>query len=229
MTTSLGDFHTLVEDSIGRSTSVTSLIPLRTRMAAAWIERNYTFQYMKQWRTFTVSPSATYPHILSLQGIKAKKIELIRRRHDALDADGGYYFSPPLKPLKPQDRSRRSNGSPESYWLNGLSSIVFNAIPNEAMTFEVNLVEFTDWGTSSTWTHWLLDNATHLLLVRTLMMMGATRLRDPKLWEVYKAELDLELASFKCFQEEIDTVEVVAQWEPPGYDTYPEFRTAEQE
>lgn len=227
MSTSLSDFHTLVEDSIGRSTSVTSLIPTRTRMAAEWIERNYTFQYMRQWRTFNVSASATYPHILSLSGIKVKAVELIRRRHEALDADGGYYFGPPLKALKPQDRSRRSNGNPESYWLNGLSSIIFNSIPDEDMVFETNLVEFTTWGTSSTWTHWLLDNATHLLLARTLMMMGATRLRDPKLWEVYKAELDLEMASFKCFQEEISAVDIVAQWEPSNYDTYPDFRPVE--
>jgi len=224
MTTPLGDFYTLVEDSIGRSTSVTSLIPLRVRMAAEWIERNYTFQYMKQWRTFDVSASATYPHILSLSGLKVKAVELIRRRQANLDADGGYYFSPPLKPLKPQDRSRRSNGVPESYWLNGLSSIVLNTIPNEDMTFEAHLIELTNWGSDTDWTHWLLDNATHMLLVRTIMMLGATRLRDPKLWEVYKAELDLELASFKCFQESVEAVEVVAQWEPPGYDTYPDFR-----
>lgn len=224
---SLGDFHTLVEDALGRSTSVTSLIPLRVRMAAAWLEKNYTFQYMRQWRTLEVLAAAEYPHIISLHNINIKRVELLRRRMAAIPADGGYVFSDPLKSLKPQDRSRRGYGVPESYWKNGMSSLVLNSIPTENMTFEANLVEFTNWGSGSTWTHWLLDNATQLLLARTLMILGSTRLRDPKLWETYKAEFDLEIQAMGVAQEDIQEVEVVSTWEQPEPYEYGEQRAVE--
>lgn len=215
MGTTLGEFHTLVSDALKRGTSVDSLIAKRVEMAARWLERNYTFQYMHQWRTLEIDSAATYPHIISLYDLEVKSVKLLRRR--ITGDDGTYRFNRPLLQVRPEDRETRPTGEPESYWLNGVSSIVLNRVPDEDMTFEAHLVQFTKWQSSTSWTHWLLDNATHLLLCRTLMMMGATRLSDPKMWQAWKAEMDLELQSFNVAEEELKARDFTTVWEPPEY------------
>lgn len=211
--TTLSEFHTLVSDALGRSTSLDSTIAQRVKMAARWLERNYTFQYMRQIRTFDVDPDATYPYVLSLSGLEVKQVDLLRRR--AADAAGtGYVYSRPLKQVEFRDRETRSVGLAESYALNGVSSIYLNSIPDEAETYETNLVLYTDWGTASDWEHWLLEDATNLLLARTLMMM-CIRSRDPDLYAMYKSEFDLEIKSFNVAEEELQSSEVVPRWEPP--------------
>lgn len=213
MTTTLGQFHTLVSDALGRGTSLDSVIPERARMAARWIERNYTFQYMRQVRLITASASAEYPYIASLNGLEIKKLTTLRRR--TTDTDGSILFGPALRQVKPVDRSNRPSGTPESYWLNGVSSLIFNSVPDEDMVFEGHFVLFTSWGTASSWTHWLLDNATQLLLCRTLMAM-MPRTRDPALYQAHKTEFDLEIQSFQIAEEDLQSSEpVISQWEPP--------------
>lgn len=210
--TTLGEFHTDIADALGRSSSLSGVIPRRVKLAAQWIERNYTFQYMRQFSILEVLEAATYPYIVSLAGLQVKGIDVIRRRQ--VGTEGTYVFDPPLKRVKPDARSDRPVGNPESYWLNGRSSIILNSIPDEDMTFEMHSANFTSWGSADGWTHWLLDNAYQLLLARTLMMM-APRLRDPKLWDTYKAEFDLEIQTFNVSEEEIQAADFTAEWEPP--------------
>lgn len=216
-TLTLGEFHTMVSDALGRGTSLDSIIPRRTEMAARWLERNYTLQYMRQWRVLEVDSSATYPYIISLHDLQLKGIDTIRRRRVSED-DGTYLFDRALKKVNPVDRESRPVGNPESYWLNGLSSIILNSVPDEDMTFEAHIQSFTIWpaSTNTTWTHWLLDNATQLLLCRTLMTM-VPRTRDPALWQTYKQEFDLELQSFKVSEETLTETDFVSVWEPPEF------------
>lgn len=212
---SLGDFHSLVADALGRSVSLDTVIPLRVKMAVQWLERNYTFQYMKAWQVLEVSASAEFPHIISLAGLRVKSVDLLRRRR-VDDNTGTYLFDRPLLKVNPQDRESRPSGSPESFWVNGRSSLVFNSIPDEDMTFESNITQFTSWGSGTDWTHWLLDNATNLLLSRTLQMM-CSRTRDPDMYAMYKSEVDLELQSFNVSEEDIQTGDNVMVWEPPEH------------
>lgn len=214
----LGEFHTMVSDALGRGTALDSIIPVRTRMAARWIERNYLFQYMRTWKVLDVLATATYPYILSLANLEIRNIESLRIR--TLDGDGTtYLFSPPLKRIAPADRGTRGLGVPESYWLNGVTSVILGSIPDVDTTFEANLQQFTKWGSGSSWTHWLLDNAEQLLLCRTLMMM-TVRSRDQDLWAMYKSEFDLEIQSFNVSEEVLATGDLVQIWEPPAGDTF---------
>ena len=211
--TSLSEFHTLVSDALGRGMSLDAVIPRRVQMTARWLERNYTFQYMRQLRLLDVDSAADDPHIVSLHDLEIKKIETLRVR--TTDEDGSYLFSPPLLQTKPADRSSRPFGQPESYWLNGVSSLVFNSVPDEDLTIEGHFVLFTKWGTATNWTHWLLDNATQLLLCRTLMAL-MPRTRDPALYQAHKAEFDLELNSFNTAEEDLQSsAPFVSRWEPP--------------
>lgn len=209
----LSEFHTLVSDGLGRGTSLDSVIPARVKMAVNWIEKNYTFQYMKEWMTFPVLAAAAYPYIVSLANIRPKKFELIRRR--TTDSDGNIQFGRPLRKVNPADRESRPAGEPESYWLNGVNSIIFNSVPDEDMDFEAHVVRFTDWGSSSNFTHWLLDNATELLLAKSLQLM-TVRTRDPGLYDMYEKELQKEIQAFNVAEEDLQTGDpVIAIWEPP--------------
>lgn len=216
MTVTLGTFHTLVSDALGRGTALDASIPLRTSMAARWLERNYLFQYMRTWKVLEVLVAADNPEIISLFGLELRNVELLRRRNTA--DDGSYNFNRPIKKRDPADRESQPLGEPTSFWLNGVSSIILDTVPDENMTFEAHLQQFTTWGSGTSWTHWLLDNATNLLLCRTLMMM-CPRSRDPSMYDMYKSEFDLEIQSFTVSEEELKTGEVISLWEPPeGYD-----------
>lgn len=212
----LSEFHVLVSDALGRP-ALDTRIPLRTKMAAAWLERNYTFQYMRTWRTVVADPAAEYPYIISLSGIELKSIDLMRIRRESLDVAGEFLFDRPMRKVFPGDRESRGAGVPESYWVNGRSSIILNTIPDELTTFEMHLQEFTSWGSASNWTHWLLDNATQLLLCRTLMMMAMGPGRDQTMYAQYKSDFDLEIASFNVSEEAIGSEDFVQVWEPPEY------------
>lgn len=212
----LSEFHTMVEDALGRP-SLNSRVPLRVAMAANWLERNYTFQYMRTWRSLTALATADYPYIITQSGLNIKGIELMRIKQTDADT-GDILFNPPLKKVHPGDRERRGVGIPESYWINGRSSIILNSIPEEDTDFELHLQEFTSWNYEQDgFTHWLLDNATQLLLCRTLLIMAVGPAKDPDLYQLYKTEFDLEINTFTISEEEIQTGEVVQVWEPPEY------------
>lgn len=217
MLVDLDEFHVMVQDALGRP-ALNTRVPKRTAMAAAWIERHYTFQYMFTWRSLTALASADYPYIISTTGLDIKGIDLMRIK--TVDDDGGILFGRPLRKVHPGDRETRAVGVPESYWLNGRSSIILNSIPDEDTNFELHLQEYTSWNhEDGAFTHWLLDNATQLLMCRTLMMMAAGPARDADLYATWKADFDLEIATFKTSEEEIQSGEFVQVWEPPEHST----------
>lgn len=211
----LSEFHVMVQDALGRP-ALNTRVPKRVAMAVAWLERNYTFQYMRTWRSLTAIATADYPYIISTTGLNIKSIELMRVK--TLDDDGGILFGRPMGKVHPGDRETRGEGVPESYWLNGRSSIILNSIPTENTDFELHLQEYTTWNyEQDTFTHWLLDNATQLLLCRTLMMMALGPARDADLYAMYKADFDLEISTFTISEEEIQSGEFVQVWEPPEH------------
>lgn len=211
----LSEFHTMVQDALGRP-ALNTRVPRRVEMAVAWLERNYTFQYMRTWKTVSVDSAADYPHIISLYDLDVKGIDLVRIRE--LDDTGeGYTFRRPMLKVKPADRETRAVGTPESYCVNGRNSIVLNSIPDEDLTLEIHLQQFTKWGSGDNWTHWLLDNATQLLLCRTLLLMATGPAKDADLYQMYKTDFDLEISTFNVSEEEIQTEEFVQVWEPPEH------------
>jgi hypothetical protein len=53
-------------------------------------------------------------------------------------------------------------------------------------------------------------------------MMMTARSRDPKMWETYKQEFDLEIQSFNVAQEDIQTGDNQQVWEPLEFATVDE-------
>jgi hypothetical protein len=50
----LGEFHSNVETTLNRGTTLTSRIPGRVKQAVMWLERNYTFSHMERFRLLQV-------------------------------------------------------------------------------------------------------------------------------------------------------------------------------
>ena len=196
----LAEFHSLVSSDLGRGTGLDSVIPLRVKLAVQFLERNYTFQYMKRWHTFSVNASAENPHVISLAGYSPKRITTIRRISE--DDDGTIRYHPLNGPIDPRDRTTRPEGFPTAWSLNGLANIILDATPDEDFDLEIHGAWYTAWGTANSFTHWLLDHAVGLLLPLTLMYMSS-RTRDPKNYAMYEKQFALELKTFNVAEEEI--------------------------
>ena len=130
MTINLGAFRALVSSSLGRGTSLDSEIPTWIKVAVRFIERNYTFQYMRGWRLIEIDADSDNPHVISLAGIQVKKIEAFRLYETDTSIDGRR-FTDLNGPLEVKDRITRPTGDPSGYWLDGVSNIILDAIPDE--------------------------------------------------------------------------------------------------
>ena len=92
----LSELHAEVSRAIARGTAYDTRIPAYTRMAARYIERNYTFQYMNIFATFNVDADATEPRLITLPA-RMKKDIFVR-----LTLEDGEYQ--PLQKIDPQQQ-----------------------------------------------------------------------------------------------------------------------------
>lgn len=195
----LGGFHARVSQSMRVGTSMDGVIPSLTEEAAQFIERNYTFQYMRRQLKFDVNPASDNPHVLSIYNTPLKK--LVGLKKVVPDAEQKANIGTPLGRLvdlhvvAPEDLHERKLGPPERYYLDGVSAIIVDPIPFEAVRIELIGVFFSVWQPAqAAFRHYLIDHFRPLLLARTLMYAAVDR-RDSRLYEIYKQQfLDSQTA-----------------------------------
>lgn len=192
----LGEFHTEVESCLARGSSLTAVVPGYVRRAARWLERNYTFQYMKQFLDLYIDLDvASTPRYIEL-GIGApKKISFLRWRLST-----GEYQN--LERVEPEDLTALTTGTPDGFWLDGIRRLVLNKTPDENLTGELRIDRYTPWPTQLTFQHWLLDQAEDVLLAQTLVLM-APRLRDPRMVQTYEKMRDEGLKTLLLAEDEL--------------------------
>jgi len=178
----LGDFITMVSASLRRGTTLDSFIPQQTRLAAQWLERNYTMKYMENFRILQVLQNQrTIKMPPNVQVKAAKFIRLINN-------DGFYVY---LNKVEPEDLigivsiNTTSDPTPRSYYIVGLSTLVLDTIPAVNWTGEAILYEYTDWPTDLTMTHPLLTTAADLLLAQTQLLMSLNVMKDLRMVQAY--------------------------------------------
>lgn len=176
----LGEFHSLVSTSLRRGTSLDTVIPSYSKIACLWMERNYSFKYMENFRLLQLVAGDRTVNIPTNRRVKS--IEFIR----LIDEEGGYTK---LKKGNAEDFKGTETAAPTGYWLVGTRTIVFNNTPDEDLSGEAIFSEFTDWPTANTETHPLIDYGTDVLLYQTLIHMAAY-LRDAEMVQAYKALRD---------------------------------------
>lgn len=175
----LGEFHTQVRLELNRGTAVDAVIPGYVRRAARWVERNYTFPYMERFITATIPAG---DRCVVMPG-RLKSIGFIRTAW--VDADGRPRPHHYITRIDPRDVLGGGCGVPQGYWLDAADSIIFDRASDEDIPLEVQLIQYTEWPSTDSATHWLLSNAEDAMIAQTCVMI-APLLRDPDLKQAYE-------------------------------------------
>jgi hypothetical protein len=166
----LQTLHSEISKAIARGTAYDARIPAYAKMAARYIERNYTFQYMNIFATFEVDADAVEPRLITLPA-RMKKDIFVR-----LVLDEGEYQ--PLQKIDPQQQHTLVTEVPTGYFLSGDDRIWLAQTPEEDYDGEIFYTRFTTWPTAPDATNWLLNYADDVLIAQTMVFM-APLLRDP--------------------------------------------------
>lgn len=188
----LGEFHQLVSDSLRRGTAQDAYIPGQVKLAAKWLERNYTMRYMERFRLLQVAPNDRT--IQFPDNIVVKAVKFIR----LIGEDGRYRE---LRQVDPRDLRSTGIGYPEAFWKVGDNVLVLNATSDVALAGEGVLFEYTDWPTADDSTHPLINLAADVLLQQSLLFLAAF-LRDPDIGAVYKVLRDEALDTLTRAEDE---------------------------
>jgi len=196
----LGEFHSLVSESLNRGTSLDARIPSKVRQAVRWIERNYTYQYMRRWLSGTIDTSLPDAEVIPLYQLYPKAIEAVR----LWPSDNPRSQFHDLKRIDPKERTSRTTDV-SGYWLDGVNSIILDGTPTDvsgSIPYEIHLHQYTAWPTDTNYEHWLIDNAEDMLLYTTLFYMGVS-LRDSRMIADYKALRDEAQQTLHISEQEI--------------------------
>jgi len=156
-------------------------------LAVQWMERNYTFKYMENFRILQIK--AQQRTIKMPPNTLIKSAKFIRTITD----QGTFNY---LNKIEPEDltgvvtSAATSDTTPHNYYIVGLSTIVLDTVPAVDFVGEGILHEYTDWPTELTTTHPLLQIAADMLLAQTQLAMSINIMKDMRLIAAYKEARD---------------------------------------
>lgn len=205
----LGEFHEMISQNIRRGDAVDAFIPGFVRKGARWIERNHTLQYMRKFATVLIDPEDEDARYISLLDTQIKSVEMLRWIGD----DGSYAYAT-LR--DPRDYSELVEGTPEGYWLDGVSRIVLNTTPDEEITGELMVTRYTSWPTATSATHWLIDNAEDILEAQAMINFGK-HARDAELMAFWKSIRDEAIMGLYAAEREFQDSNVDWRMEYNGH------------
>ena len=209
----LGEFHTLVRDSINLGDSIDARILAAVRQAVLWLERNYNFRYMHHSDIFFFAPpsvagpiyaAATGQGPYQLQGLP-KKVDTVYTWESTSDSSTLYF----LERIQKEDADTVETCRPFSYYTEGDGPYFYIGQLPDIVYYGY----FKYWG-YSTWpaltavtmytsaaTHWLVTYAEDLLLHQTMMQL-APILRDPEMGASAKPLRDEALRTLLLTEDE---------------------------
>lgn len=182
----LGEFHSHVETTLNRGTTLTSRIPGRVKQAVVWLERNYTFNHMERFRLLQIvaqNRTIDFPSNEVIKGFKFCRL---------INADGTYRYLNKVSPrdmlgVVTKDSSVASTDiTPSAFWTVANKLMVFNAVPSINLVGEAVWWSYTDWPTTADAQHPLIVIASDVLLAQTLLFMAAFDLRDMRMLAGWK-------------------------------------------
>lgn len=176
----LATFHTLVSNTINRGTTQDTALVDYVRLAAKWLEQNYTFAYMEDYSTGSTLTTST--RTLSVPA-RIKSVQMFRLVNDDNEYDNLEYAD-----LSQNDSTE--SGQPRSYDFDGKSTFVFDKTPDEDYPYELKSVQFTDWPTNTSLTPTLLTEGEVALLSQTMILMAPLIRLEPKYYQMYQRNRD---------------------------------------
>jgi hypothetical protein len=183
----LEDFHKLVSFELKRGASLDSWIPLYVKQAVNFLERNAPLKYMEEWVTLKMEPNdQIVDFIWAFRNWKFLRY--------AQDTEWFYLQKrDPREELTPAGPT-----TPTKYSQIGVRYLRLNAPwrgPGNLL-LEGIVYKFSDWQTTRPdFRHFLLEQASDLLLFQTMMRIGAG-IRDNRLDPLYRPLRDEALKTF---------------------------------
>jgi hypothetical protein len=200
--TTLGQFHERVRRTINRGSAYNQDIIDQTRFAVKWLERNYSFRYMRDLFSATLAENTrtiTYDGGTGVKSVKFFRLLLL--------ADSEYWY---LEKGEPRDFSDFGVDRPSKYFVEEDKVFITNCKSDADYPVDLLLYKYTAWPDTAlnafdtaTYTHWLLDNGEDLLFAHTLVNMSSI-LKSNRLAVEQKPLRDEALRTIIMAEEEWD-------------------------
>lgn len=179
----LADFYAIISEAINQQDRLDGFIPSAVAQAVRWLERNYTFRYMRRRESWTLAAAASSitldEYVKAIDQASAWKdatgseIQVLVYDPHLLDVDPSTSYPEKFRTMV--DGTAGTNiGNDNLIML--VDKVADQAYPIMSMT-----VRYTQWSAlGKTSGHWLLRHAEDVLLNRTLIQMKQF-LRDAEL------------------------------------------------
>src|SRR5262245_12693570 len=194
----LGDFHQLVSFELKRGSALDAMIPIYTKQAVSFLERNWPLKYMEEWCYITLNPG---DQVVDM-------IWAFRNCRFLRYPSGGVWKylnkqSPEAEVSVPGGPSSQTQSVPpqsclDKYFQIGMRYVRFNVPWNGTSKVQLEgiIYKFSDWQTTkSDYRSFLLDKGSDLLLYQAMLRICASR-RYPRLIELYQPLRDEALKTF---------------------------------
>lgn len=208
MAATLGEFHGIIRSLANRGATLDSAIPVYTRMAAALLEKNYSYLYMQVREKIELAPDPL-AHRLNLP-VRYKETELLRLVN--VPKTGKYKY---LIKIHPQDQIDDHAGTPSAYYFEAMTYIWLDCIIEAPFTLDHWFYRFTQWPTLDDATPWLVTDAEEVLLAATMVEL-APYARAPEWIETYAAILQSHNRALITAQENLKRSQTESQMEYTG-------------
>jgi hypothetical protein len=183
----LEDFHSMVSFELKRGTSLDSQIPLYVKQAVNFLERNSPLKYMEEWVTLKLELNdQIVDFVWSFRSWKFLRY--------AQDAEWFY-----LQKRDPREEFTPAGPTvPTKYSQIGMRYLRLNAPWRGPGNLELEgiVYKFSDWQTTRPdFRHFLLEQASDLLLYQTMLRIGAS-IKDSRVDALYRPLRDEALKTF---------------------------------
>lgn len=176
--TTVAALKVLIKNQLNRGTIYDAVMDSYIKIAGKFLEKNYTFQYMRSYSTVAGTSGV---RTLSMPTAFVKSFDMLRYATTA-----GKYVQ--MHQVHPTEVTENLSADPGYFWLDGRDTLYLDNTPARDITFELNLVELSDWANiSDATTNWLLDVGQDCMLWHVLSDLAIAD-RDATLMQMAQAK-----------------------------------------
>lgn len=177
-------FYDDLRADIGRGASIDSRLPAWCQAALNLLENEYTFQWMRKTTLFPLTVGANSNRVaLGTTAIKA--IDWVKYGEvQGTGAQALTVFSDRLVGVSPEQIISLDNGTASAFYLDGVSTLVLDALPQKAASLYVHYFEYSAWPTDTSQTPIVLARHYAGFKAHTMMTIAAS-LRDATMGQIW--------------------------------------------
>lgn len=188
------DFYNDVRGAIGRGASIDARLPIWSHEALNQLETEYTFMWMRGTYEYALVPGANSNRVaLALPNIKAFNWTKFGLRQ-GLGSQQTTAFGREVVIVDPRQIVSIDLGYAGNAYIDGVDTLVLDALPQEACTLFVNAWVYSTWPVDTTKTLPVLTR-NYAAFKSYFMLIAAANLRDQNLAAIWSARADRGVAA----------------------------------